>query len=149
MNAQRMVIAETCLNAPYDKSMAFPEIVGTLIKAGFEGYVVDYRCSTTTYFLPDGDSVALENRPSEGSVAPQHVEHFPQEPMAHSSCTARWPARTGARRCRRARSCLRTPSTAHSTDSMRVRCPRVLASGRSHVTTVASSASASATYMAS
>jgi uncharacterized protein YbcV (DUF1398 family) len=71
MDAQRMVIAETCLNAAYDKSMAFPEIVGTLITAGFEGYVVDYRCSTTTYFLPDGDSVALENPPSEGSVAPQ------------------------------------------------------------------------------
>ena len=70
MDAQLRMIAETCLNASYDKSMAFPEIVGTLIEAGFEGYVVDYRCGTTTYFLPDGDSVTLENRPSEGSVAP-------------------------------------------------------------------------------
>ena len=71
MDAQRITIAETCLNAAFDKSMAFPEIVGTLIKAGFEGYVVDYRRSTTTYFLPDGDNVVLANRPSDGAVAAQ------------------------------------------------------------------------------
>jgi uncharacterized protein YbcV (DUF1398 family) len=71
MDAQRITIAKSCLSAAFDKSMAFPEIAGTLITAGFEGYVVDYRRGTTTYFLPDGDSVALENRPSQGSVAPQ------------------------------------------------------------------------------
>ena len=71
MDAHRIAIAETCLNAAFDKSMTFPEIAGTLIKAGFEGYVVDYRRSTTTYFLPDGDSVVLANPRSEGSVAAQ------------------------------------------------------------------------------
>jgi uncharacterized protein YbcV (DUF1398 family) len=71
MDAHRTAIAEACLNAAFDKSMAFPEIVGTLIKAGFEGYAVDYRRGTTTYFLSDGDSVALENRPSEEAVAAQ------------------------------------------------------------------------------
>jgi uncharacterized protein YbcV (DUF1398 family) len=71
MDAQRIATAQACLNAAYDKSMAFPEIVGTLITAGFEGYVVDYRRHTTTYFLPDGDNVVLENCRSEGSVAPQ------------------------------------------------------------------------------
>jgi uncharacterized protein YbcV (DUF1398 family) len=71
MDAQRITIAQTCLNAAFDQSMAFPEIVGTLIRAGFEGYVVDYRRSTTTYFLPDGDNVVLDSRPSEGSVAAQ------------------------------------------------------------------------------
>jgi uncharacterized protein YbcV (DUF1398 family) len=69
MDAQRITLAGRCLNAAYDKSMAFPEIVGTLIAAGFEGYVVDYRRGTTTYFLPDGDNIVLENRASEGSVA--------------------------------------------------------------------------------
>lgn len=69
MDAQLMTTADTCLNAAYDNTMAFPDIVGALINAGFEGYVVDYRRNTTTYFLPDGDNVALENRPSEGSVA--------------------------------------------------------------------------------
>ncbi len=69
MDAQLTAIAQDCLNAAYDKTMAFPEIVGALIGAGFEGYVVDYRRNTTTYFLPDGDSVVLENRRSEGQVA--------------------------------------------------------------------------------
>lgn len=71
MDTQRMTIAQNCLNAAYDKTMAFPDIVGTLIKAGFEGYIVDYRRGTTTYFLPDGDSVELKNRPSEDAVAAQ------------------------------------------------------------------------------
>ncbi len=69
MDAQLTAIAENCLKAAYNNTMAFPEIVGTLIKASFEGYVVDYRRNTTTYFLPDGDSVVLENRQSEGKVA--------------------------------------------------------------------------------
>lgn len=71
MDAQRIAIAEACLNAALDRSMAFPEVVGTLIAAGFEGYMVDYRRSTTTYFLPDGDNVVLEHRRSEGTVAAQ------------------------------------------------------------------------------
>jgi uncharacterized protein YbcV (DUF1398 family) len=71
MDAQQITIAKTCLNAAYDTSMAFPEIVNTLSKSGFEGYVVDYRCGTTTYFLPDGDNVVLENCSSHGSVAAQ------------------------------------------------------------------------------
>jgi uncharacterized protein YbcV (DUF1398 family) len=71
MDAQHIAIARTCLNAAYDKTMDFPGIVATLMKAGFEGYAVDYRRSTTTYFLPDGDNVALDNVAKEGTVAPQ------------------------------------------------------------------------------
>jgi uncharacterized protein YbcV (DUF1398 family) len=71
MDAERIAIANTCLKAAYDKSMSFPEIVGTLIKTGFEGYFVDYRRGTTTYFMPDGDNVVLENCSSEGAVAAQ------------------------------------------------------------------------------
>lgn len=78
MDAQHMTIAERCLNAAYDKTMTFPDIVGALIKAGFEGYVVDYRRNTTTYFLADGDNVVLENRPSEDKVA----AHFDQPGVA-------------------------------------------------------------------
>ena len=66
-----MTIAETCLKAGYDKTMAFPDIVATLMKAGFEGYLVDYRSNTTTYFEAGGDSVVLKNHCSEGSVALQ------------------------------------------------------------------------------
>jgi uncharacterized protein YbcV (DUF1398 family) len=71
MDTQRTTIAQNCLDAAYDKTMAFPDIVGTLIKAGFEGYIVDYRRGTTTYFLPDGDSIELKNRLAEGTVTAQ------------------------------------------------------------------------------
>ncbi len=69
MDASRTDIAMRCHDAAYNKTMAFPEIVGTLMNAGYEGYVVDYRRNTTTYFRADGESVMLENPPSEGSVA--------------------------------------------------------------------------------
>jgi uncharacterized protein YbcV (DUF1398 family) len=69
MDAQRTSLAAKCLNAAYDGTMSFPEIVGALIGAGFEGYMVDYRRNMTTYFLPDGNSVTLDNRPSDAVVA--------------------------------------------------------------------------------
>jgi uncharacterized protein YbcV (DUF1398 family) len=69
MDPQRIALARTCLDASYDRNMAFPAIVGALAASGFEGYAVDYRRGTTSYFLPDGDSVVLENRPTEGRVA--------------------------------------------------------------------------------
>lgn len=71
MDAQLQSIAQNCLNACYDNTMDFPDIVGTLIKAGFEGYAVDYRRGTTTYYLPDGDYIELANRKTEGQVAAQ------------------------------------------------------------------------------
>lgn len=69
MDAHLKTVAEKCLSASYAGTMAFPEIVGTLMAAGFEGYIVDYRRATTTYCLPDGDGVVLDNEPSDGKVA--------------------------------------------------------------------------------
>jgi uncharacterized protein YbcV (DUF1398 family) len=69
MDAERISIAETCLSAAHDGSLSFPEIVGKLITAGFEGYAVDYRRNTQTFYLPDGDSVMLEMQRSAGTVA--------------------------------------------------------------------------------
>ncbi|MCO5065923.1 MAG: DUF1398 domain-containing protein [Rhizobiaceae bacterium] len=69
MDAERISIAETCLNGAHDGSLSFPQIVGKLIAAGFEGYAVDYRCNAQTYYLPDGDSIVLNMKPSAGSVA--------------------------------------------------------------------------------
>lgn len=69
MDAERISVAETCLRAAHDGSLSFPEIVGKLIAAGFEGYAVDYRGNTQTYYLPDGDSVALNMLHSADHVA--------------------------------------------------------------------------------
>jgi uncharacterized protein YbcV (DUF1398 family) len=69
MDAQRIAIARRCLDGAHDGSMSFPDIVGKLIESGFDGYVVDYRRDTTTYFLPDGDSIVLDTRRSGAAVA--------------------------------------------------------------------------------
>ena len=69
MDVERIVIAETCLNAAHDGSLGFPEIVARLMAAGFEGYTVDYRRGTQTCYLPDGDGVVVDMPPSSGAVS--------------------------------------------------------------------------------
>jgi len=69
MDAGQISIAQDCLNAAHGGSLGFPKIVGTLIAANFEGYAVDYRRNTQTYYLPDGDSAVLDMPPSAGQVA--------------------------------------------------------------------------------
>lgn len=69
MDAQRTAIARKCLAGAHEGTMSFPDIVATLIGSGFESYMVDYRCGTTTYFLPDGDHVVLQNGMAGNSVA--------------------------------------------------------------------------------
>ncbi|MDI7774503.1 DUF1398 family protein [Asticcacaulis sp. EMRT-3] len=64
-------MAKICLRAAHDQSLSFPEIVGKLIEAGFEGYMVDYRSQAQTYYLPDGDHVTLDMEAYDGRVAPK------------------------------------------------------------------------------
>lgn len=59
MNDHLTKVARTCLDGAEDNTMTFPEIVGTLMQAGFESYVVDFRRSTATYLLPNGECVVL------------------------------------------------------------------------------------------
>ena len=68
MDADRIAIAETCLAAAHDGSSSFPEIVGRLIGAGFEGYSVDYRRNEQSYYLPDGESVVLPMPAHDGPI---------------------------------------------------------------------------------
>jgi uncharacterized protein YbcV (DUF1398 family) len=51
-------------------TMSFPEIVGTLMQEGFESYAVDFRRAIATYYLSDGDSVALSMHKLDGRVPP-------------------------------------------------------------------------------
>ena len=69
MEAERIAVAENCLHAAHDGSLSFPEIIEQLLAAGFEGYTVDYRRNTQTYYLPDGDSVAVDMHSSASKVA--------------------------------------------------------------------------------
>ena len=69
MNEQLTRTAETCLAAAYAGTMDFPSIVRALMEAGFEGYDVDYRRGTSTYFLASGENVQLTLPHSATSVA--------------------------------------------------------------------------------
>lgn len=69
MDAQRQALARACLKGSEDGTMNFPQIVGRLIEAGFDGYAVDLRRATATYYLPDGDSLELAAHAVEGAVA--------------------------------------------------------------------------------
>lgn len=59
MNSHHKTVARTCLEGAESNTMTFPQIVGTLMREGFEGYLVDFRRSVTVYYLPSGDSVEL------------------------------------------------------------------------------------------
>lgn len=62
-------IAEKCLRGAEDNSMAFPQIVGTLMEEGFESYAIDYRRSNAIYYRPDGESIELPTHQHAASVA--------------------------------------------------------------------------------
>jgi uncharacterized protein YbcV (DUF1398 family) len=69
VDPERITTAKTCLDAAYDGSLSFPEIIGKLMGAGFEGYAVDYRRNRQIYYLPDGDNVEFATSHAAGSVA--------------------------------------------------------------------------------
>jgi uncharacterized protein YbcV (DUF1398 family) len=53
-------IARTTLECSASGEMTFPESVRMLTEAGFDGYTVDFRRSTRTYYMPDGAAIELE-----------------------------------------------------------------------------------------
>ncbi len=61
--------AQRCLDAAYADAMDFPSILRALMEAGFEGYDVDYRRGTSTYFLANGESRQLLLPKSDTKVA--------------------------------------------------------------------------------
>ena len=68
MDAEQRATAQRCLRAAHDGSLSFPEIVRTLMAAGFESYAVDYRGARQTFYRPDGESLALDMPLSAGTV---------------------------------------------------------------------------------
>lgn len=70
MDAQLQAIARRCMDAAEEGSMDFPQIVGTLIEAGFESYAIDYRRATVTCYLSDGDSLELAVHRHAVPIAP-------------------------------------------------------------------------------
>jgi uncharacterized protein YbcV (DUF1398 family) len=69
MDAHQRDIARKCIEGSETGTMTFPQIVGTLIEAGFEGYLADLRRGMVTYYLPNGESVEFPGLRPAASVA--------------------------------------------------------------------------------
>lgn len=70
MDDHRMSVAKACLDAAQDGTMTFPQIVGTLMQEGFEGYAIDFRRAVATYYTPCGDSIEVPAHKINGPIAP-------------------------------------------------------------------------------
>lgn len=57
MDTEHRDLARACLEGAEAGEMTFPDVVGALTTAGFDGYAVDFRRGEATYFLPDGEFV--------------------------------------------------------------------------------------------
>lgn len=69
MEQKQKDAAHWCLKAAEEGTATFPQIIGTLLENGFEGYAIDYRRGTATYFLGDNQSVAFDLHKIETPVA--------------------------------------------------------------------------------
>jgi uncharacterized protein YbcV (DUF1398 family) len=70
MDEHKRAVAKACRDAAEGNTMTFPQIVGTLMQAGFEGYAIDFRRALATYTMPDGDLVELPTHKIDNPVAP-------------------------------------------------------------------------------
>lgn len=59
MTEHQAETARACLAAAQTGRLNFPQIVGTLMEAGFERYAVDFCRHSQTFYLPDGASIEL------------------------------------------------------------------------------------------
>jgi uncharacterized protein YbcV (DUF1398 family) len=69
MEQQLRDVARSCLDGAESGGMTFPQIVQTLIASGFDGYLVDFRQGTITYYMPDGGLVQLKAAHAGHAVA--------------------------------------------------------------------------------
>lgn len=69
MDAKHQDIARQCLEGAENGTMTFPQIVGTLMAAGFDGYLVDLQLVQATYYLQEGEGLELPTHSSSVVVA--------------------------------------------------------------------------------
>lgn len=60
MDEHRTTVAKECLEGAETDRMTFPQSVAKLTDAGFDGYLVDLRRASRTYYLPDGEALDLQ-----------------------------------------------------------------------------------------
>ncbi len=69
MEDARIEAARRSLAGAEGNTMTFPQIVGTLVQAGFESYMVDFRRTSAAYYTTDGDSITLPTHPADTPIA--------------------------------------------------------------------------------
>jgi uncharacterized protein YbcV (DUF1398 family) len=62
-------LARATLEGSESGAITFPQSVRMLTEASFDGYAVDFRRSTRTYYMPSGEAVELETERTPGPVA--------------------------------------------------------------------------------
>ncbi|MFL9879790.1 DUF1398 domain-containing protein [Herbaspirillum rhizosphaerae] len=67
-HAIEAIIRET-LNASNEGRIHFGQVIGTLVSTGVESYSVDYRTCRATYYMPCGETLALELGPQKVEIA--------------------------------------------------------------------------------
>jgi uncharacterized protein YbcV (DUF1398 family) len=69
MTANWKDLARATLEGSESGAMTFPQSLRLLMEAGFDGYAVDLRRSTRTYYMPNGDAIELQTAPTPAPVA--------------------------------------------------------------------------------
>ena len=62
-------LARATLEGSESGTMTFPQNLRVLMEAGFDGYAVDFRRSTRTYYMPNGEALELKTEPTPTPVA--------------------------------------------------------------------------------
>jgi len=57
-------LARATLEGSESGAMTFPQSLRILIETSFDGYAVDLRRSTRTYYMPNGETIELEMEPT-------------------------------------------------------------------------------------
>jgi hypothetical protein len=81
MDAEQKAVAQACLEAAEADTKTFPQIVSTLVEAGFESYFIDFRRAMTFRLRVGAGRPAPPFSPSSfavGSVG--HLRRFPPVP---------------------------------------------------------------------
>jgi uncharacterized protein YbcV (DUF1398 family) len=70
MDEHKTAVVRACIDGAEGNTMTFPQIVGTLMREGFEGYAIDFRRALATYYMPNGEFVEVPTHRLDGPVAP-------------------------------------------------------------------------------
>src|SRR5277367_1801621 len=62
-------VALATLEGSESGTTTFPQNVRSLMEAGFDGYAVDFRRSTRSYYRPNGETLELKTEPTPTPVA--------------------------------------------------------------------------------